>query len=468
MKIVAAALTSVLFTFYTSITMASSLPDFTELVEKHSPAVVNISTTYKNDKDKDDADGDEENAKNKEEFDELLRRYFDFDESPRNKENSLGSGFIISSDGYVVTNYHVIKDADEVIVKLSDRRELTAKIVGSDKRSDIALLKLNSKDLPVLATGKSKTLKQGEWVVAIGSPFGFDHSVTAGIVSAKGRSLPSENYVPFIQTDVAINPGNSGGPLFNLKGEVVGINSQIYSRTGGFMGVSFAIPIDIAMDVIKQIKDKGKVSRGWLGVVIQEVTRDLAKSFNMDEIKGALVSQVLEKSPSKGILKQGDIILEFDGKPVTTVSELPVIVGQTPVDKQVDIKLIRNGAKQTVKMTIGELPEELNNKTTTKKKKTEKPKEMSIMGMTIEDLDDKKRKAADIEEGGIIIKRIKSGSATDAGIRIGDIITRVGGKTVENAKHFKELMGKYKKGDVIALLVRTADSSRFVALKVDE
>lgn len=234
------------------------------------------------------------------------------------------------------------------------------------------------------------------------------------------------------------------------------------------MGVSFAIPIDIAMDVIKQIKDKGKVSRGWLGVVIQEVTRDLAKSFNMDEIKGALVSQVLEKSPSKGILKQGDIILEFDGKPVTTVSELPVIVGQTPVDKQVDIKLIRNGAKQTVKMTIGELPEELNNKTTTKKKKTEKPKEMSIMGMTIEDLDDKKRKAADIEEGGIIIKRIKSGSATDAGIRIGDIITRVGGKTVENAKHFKELMGKYKKGDVIALLVRTADSSRFVALKVDE
>ncbi len=251
-------------------------------------------------------------------LDELMKRFLDKDGGdgfPSDKDtSSLGSGFIVSKDGYVVTNYHVIAEADEIIVKLSDRRELSAKLVGSDKRSDVALLKIEAENLPVLETGSSENLKVGEWVVAIGSPFGFDHSVTAGIVSAKGRSLPSENYVPFIQTDVAINPGNSGGPLFNLKGQVVGINSQIFSRTGGFMGVSFAIPVDVAKRVIEQLKDNGKVSRGWLGVYIQEVTRELALSFGLKSPRGALIVEVIKDGPAMGVLKQGDIVLEFNGQ----------------------------------------------------------------------------------------------------------------------------------------------------------
>ncbi len=462
-RITQATLLFVAISFINHAQAFAGLPDFTGLVEKHSPAVVNISTKFKDEKKEED-----NNAGSREDFDDLLRRYFDFDEAPRGKENSLGSGFIISPDGYVITNHHVINEADEVIVKLSDRRELVAKIIGSDPRSDIALLKLDSEDLPVLEMGKSKTLKPGEWVVAIGSPFGFDHSVTAGIVSAKGRSLPSENYVPFIQTDVAINPGNSGGPLFNLKGEVVGINSQIYSRTGGFMGLSFAIPIDVAKDVIDQLKNKGKVSRGWLGVVIQEVTRDLAKSFNMKQIEGALVSQVLDESPSKGILKQGDIIIEFDGKSVPTVADLPVIVGQTAVGSTVEIKLIRDGAYQTVKMTIGELPENINAKETNDKEKAqEKPKENIVMGMVIEDLDEKSRTSMEISKGGVLVKRIKGGSAKEAGIRAGDILTRFGGKTIKSAEHFTQLVSKRKAGDIVALLVRSDDSARFVAIKVE-
>jgi serine protease Do len=340
---------------------ASSLPQFTELVKQNSPAVVNIST-------KQSISPREmlpealQSPETDELFDELMKRFlerdgggnadkpFDFDSKSR------GSGFIYSSDGYIVTNYHVVEGADEIKVRLNDGRELPAQLIGSDERTDVAVLKIAAKGLPVLKMGVSDTLEVGEWVLAIGSPFGFDHSATAGIVSAKGRSLPNENYVPFIQTDVAINPGNSGGPLFNLAGEVVGINSQIYSRSGGFMGVSFAIPIDVAQGVIEQLKSTGAVSRSWLGVYVQEIDTKLAQSFNMTSPEGALVAEVMPDGPAAGVLNQGDVILSFDDKPVTNSAVLPLLVGSTAIGKTVELAVLRAGKYKAVSLILTELP----------------------------------------------------------------------------------------------------------------
>ncbi|MEQ8937246.1 MAG: trypsin-like peptidase domain-containing protein, partial [Gammaproteobacteria bacterium] len=300
-------------------TFARELPDFTSLVDENSAAVVNISTSSKRPMANGMPPGFNlpdipENSP----FYEFFKKYFgDIPEGqgPSQERSSLGSGFIISKDGYVITNHHVIRDADEVIVRLNDRREFVADVIGSDERSDIAVIKIDASDLPVLKLGKADDLRVGEWVLAIGSPFGFDYSVTAGIVSAIGRSLPNENYVPFIQTDVAINPGNSGGPLFNLDGEVIGVNSQIYSRTGGFMGLSFAVPVDVVESVYKQLRDKGRVSRGWLGVLIQDVTRELAESFEMEHPHGALIAKVLDDGPAQMAgIEVGDIIIEYDNK----------------------------------------------------------------------------------------------------------------------------------------------------------
>src|SRR5690606_16325520 len=280
-------------------------------------------------------------------------------QQPHNAERtSLGSGFIISKDGYILTNNHVIQNADEIIVRLNDRRTLEAKLIGADETTDLALLKVEAKDLPTVRLGNSDALEVGEWVVAIGSPFGFDYSVTAGIVSAKGRSLPNDNYVPFIQTDVAINPGNSGGPLFNLDGKVVGINSQIYTRSGGFMGVSFAIPINVAMEVSEQLKDKGRVSRGWLGVVIQEVNKELAESFGLEKAAGALVAQIVPGSPADSAdLQNGDIITHFNGKPILMSSDLPHQVGRVKPGSKVSMDVVRNGKRRKVSVTIGTLPD---------------------------------------------------------------------------------------------------------------
>ena len=464
---------SVLFQFST---LSANLPDFTKLVELHSGAVVNISTT-KNPKEGKTL-GHEflgEGGDKNEMLDELMRRFFDRRGGgegsggfPNEKEShSLGSGFIVSKDGYVVTNHHVIAGADEIIVKLSDRRELVAKLIGSDKRSDVALLKVEAENLPVLATGSSEELKVGEWVVAIGSPFGFDHSVTAGIVSAKGRSLPTENYVPFIQTDVAINPGNSGGPLFNMDGKVVGINSQIYSRTGGFMGVSFAIPVDVAKNVVEQLKNKGKVSRGWLGVYIQEVTRELALSFGLDKPHGALVVDVMKEGPAKGILKQGDIVLEFDGKFVKNASALPVLVGSTSLDKEVNIKIKRAGETKVLSLKLAELPTEDEVKKPAKKK--EKPKEVAsvILGMELSKLEDVAKKSLELE-GGILVKRIKGNPARKAGIERGDVLLMFKGEKVDSIKRFEELTHDLKVGKTYALLVLREGSARFLALKVEK
>lgn len=446
---------------------AADLPDFTKLVEEHSSAVVNISTKQKVKMPKFSPHGEQGN----EMLDELMRRFFDrapgggFHGQDRDT-SSLGSGFIISSDGYVVTNYHVIDGADEIIVKLSDRRELVAKVIGSDKRSDVALLKVDADNLPVLDTGSSKDLKVGEWVVAIGSPFGFDHSVTAGIVSAKGRSLPTENYVPFIQTDVAINPGNSGGPLFNLKGEVVGINSQIYSRSGGFMGVSFAIPVDVAKRVVEQLKNKGRVSRGWLGVYIQEVTRGLAQSFGLDNPTGALVVQVMKEGPANGILKQGDIILEFDGKPVPNSSSLPVLVGATPADKTVQLKVRRGGGTQTLSIKLKELPAEEPARKIGKKAEPE-PKKNIILGMELEELDDVAKKSFEVE-GGLLVKRIKADPANKAGIERGDILLMFNDVKINSLKQLEEISKGLTPGKSYAVLVLRDGAARFLALKMDK
>src|SRR3569623_652058 len=352
---------------------AHALPDFTDIVEKTSPAVVNISTTQAVKGGPGFPHGQMPQMPEGTPFDEFFRRFFGQQGEGEGGDGgegdggvpeefagrSLGSGFVISPDGYILTNNHVIKDAKEIVVRLSNRREYVAELVGSDARSDVALLKIDAKNLPVVQIGSSAKLKAGEWVLAIGSPFDFDHSVTAGIVSALGRSLPNENYVPFIQTDVAINPGNSGGPLFNMDGEVVGVNSQIYSRTGGFMGLSFAIPIDLAMDVVEQIKTKGKVSRGWLGILMQDVTRELAESFGMDRPGGALVAQVLPDSPAlKAGIKVGDVVLEFNGVTIIDSASLPPIVGRTHIGDEIPVKLVRGGKQMTVKVKIGELPPE--------------------------------------------------------------------------------------------------------------
>lgn len=307
---------------------AMQLPDFTELVEDSSPAVVNISTEQL----PSTAQGQSQLNPNAKELNEFFRHFFGqqpLDKQPQRKQrNSLGSGFIISADGYVLTNNHVIDGADIIHVRLNDRREYEAKLVGTDKRTDLALLKIEAEDLPTVTIGDSDNMKPGQWVLAIGSPFGFDYTVTAGIVSALGRNLPSDNYVPFIQTDVAINPGNSGGPLFNLDGEVIGINSQIYTRSGGFMGVSFAIPSNLVMSVVEQLKNEGRVTRAWLGVIIQDVSSDLAESFGLDRPSGALVSRVIPDSPAQEAgLIDGDIILEFNNEIIEQSSELPYRVG---------------------------------------------------------------------------------------------------------------------------------------------
>ena len=397
----------------------SHTTDFSKLVEQYSPAVVNISTTTK-------VNRRTSSQKLPEQIPELLRHFFgnpngnerQFQPAPRQEKNSLGSGFIISKDGYIVTNNHVVKDADKIIVRLSDRRELEATLIGADIRSDLAVLKIDAKNLPTVKLGNSDELKVGEWVLAIGSPFGFDYSASAGIVSAKRRSLPNErneNYVPFIQTDVAINPGNSGGPLFNLDGEVIGINSMIYSRSGGFMGLSFAIPANVAKEVVKQLRTKGFVERGWLGVVIQEVNRDLAESFGLSKPQGALIAQVVPGSPAENAgLQAGDIITGFDGSEVVLSSDLPYLVGSMPVGKQVDIDLVRRGKTKTIEFEIGALLSRSGEQAVASIEPSTQRE--NRLGITVSNA-----------IGGVVIDSITpNGVGAAIGLRVGSIITMIG------------------------------------------
>jgi len=448
---------------------AKSLPDFTGLVEDNSAAVVNISTTQKVKphgklpKNFQIPDLPEDSP-----FNDFFRRFFDEEgKRPDSETKSLGSGFIVSGDGYVITNNHVVSGADEVLVRLNDRREFPAKVVGTDERTDVAVLKIEADDLPVLKIGSSSKLKVGEWVLAIGSPFGFDYSVTAGIVSAKGRSLPRENYVPFIQTDVAINPGNSGGPLFNLKGEVVGVNSQIYSRTGGFMGLSFAIPIEVAMNVANQLRDKGRVSRGWLGVLIQDVNSDLAESFGMKRPRGALVSRVLPDSPAADAgFEVGDIILRFNGEKVVRSKDLPPLVGRTPIDEKAKVKVLRQGKRKNLFVKIGELPEQDDIQVATGKSKPQKQNRLAIV---IADLTDKQRQKRDISEGGVLVVSANRGAASRAGIRKGDVITMLNNVSITDVEQFNGLLEDLPKDKSIPVLIhRERSGPLFLALKIKD
>ncbi len=448
---------------------ARDLPQFTSLVKANSPAVVNISVRQKMSAKKMLPDG-LKSPENEELFDELMKRFFDYGggSNPFDFDtDSRGSGFIYSSDGYIVTNQHVVDGADEVKVKLSDGRELNAKVVGVDDRTDVALLKVDATGLPVLKMGSSQNLEVGEWVLAIGSPFGFDHSATAGIVSAKGRSLPDENYVPFIQTDVAINPGNSGGPLFNLDGEVVGINSQIYSRSGGFMGVSFAIPMDIAVESIKQLKAQGHVSRGWIGVYIQELDASLAQSFNMQRPEGALVARVMPNGPAAGVLEAGDVIVSFAGKPVATAADLPPMVGSASLGSEAGLEILRRGQRQSVSLRVAELPKgDAEEASGSDGEDNAATPVAGILGMNLSDLDEPGRASLGVD-GGVRVDQVMGEPARQSGLAEGDVITQLDNTAITSVDQFQQLVAELEPGRTVAVLVQRDGSAHFLALKIE-
>lgn len=455
---------------YSGLVQAASLPDFTELVKENSAAVVNISTTLEQSQGQLPPGMNIPQIPEDSPFYDFFRKFFE--ERPQGRQpyedtSSLGSGFIISDDGYVITNHHVVKDAKEIVVRLVDRREFVAEVVGTDPRSDLAVLKIDGKNLPTVKLGDSSELEVGEWVLAIGSPFGFDHSVTAGIVSAKGRSLPNENYIPFIQTDVAINPGNSGGPLFNLDGEVVGVNSQIYSRTGGFMGLSFAVPINVVQSVYKQLRETGRVSRGWLGVLIQDVTRELAESFDMKKPHGALVARVLPDSPAEEAgLQVGDIVVRFNGEEISTSSDLPPLVGSTTVGSTVPVDIIREGKRKTLRVEIEELPEDDQQLAGRKPQDTGEP--VNRLDIEVKDLTDKQRQQLELPDHGVLVEEVGDGAGAEAGIRSGDVLLMLNNTKVKDAEHFEKLVKELPVGKSVPVLVQRRGGPMFLALRLEE
>jgi len=445
---------------------AAALPDFTELVDKASPAVVNISTEQTITT-KASTKGGQQLGPNSEELNEFFKHFFGQQPfrqpAPEQGQprNSLGSGFIISHDGYVLTNNHVIEEADVIHVRLSDRREYIATLVGTDPRTDLALLKIDAEDLPIVKMGESDKLKPGQWVLAIGSPFGFDYTVTAGIVSATGRNLPSDSYVPFIQTDVAINPGNSGGPLFNLDGEVVGINSQIYTRSGGFMGVSFAIPSKVAMSVVDQLKQDGKVSRAWLGVLIQDVDNELAESFGLDRPSGALISRVLPDSPAeKAGLKSGDIIMAFNGENIEHSGELPYVVGQLKAGEKIESKVYRDGKEQTISVMLESRPND-------PKVLAQAQQDQNRLGMIVGEIPEEMAKRFDIESG-VVIEQVIGGTAARNGLQQGDVITMLNGKRIQGVADFTAIAKDIPSGRSVPMRVIRQGYPMFIPFKIME
>ncbi len=445
---------------------AKDLPDFTDLVEKHSRAVVNISTVQTQQLDANHLFPEIPNIPEDSPFYEFFRRHMQPFSGPRKYESrSLGSGFIISKDGYVLTNAHVVESANEITVKLSDKREFSAKVIGADRKTDIALIKIDADDLPVVTQGNPDQLKVGEWVIAIGAPFGFENTVTAGIVSAKGRSLAQENYVPFIQTDVAINPGNSGGPLFNMKGEVVGINSQIYSRTGGFMGLSFAIPIDMAMEIANQLKAYGKISRGKIGVLIQEMTEELAESFSLDKSRGALVASVERGGPAdKAGIRTRDVILSFDGKNIDTSVDLPRVVGNTKPGTKVQVEVWRDGSIRKLMVVVGEMS---GDEGAPVQKQSRSGDAASKLGLALRELSSDQKDQIGVDNG-LLVEEVYDGIAGSAGIRPGDIVLGFNNQDIKSIKQFNKLLRDAKKGRNIALLIRRGDVTTFITIKLAE
>jgi serine protease Do len=436
-----------------SSTPVITLPNFADIASQQGPAVVNISVSGSV---KTGFSGFPQMDPN-DPFFEFFRRF----QGPVPQESvpthGLGSGFIVSADGVILTNAHVVSEADEVIVKLTDKREFKAKVTGIDKLSDVAVLKVDAKNLPTVKIGDSQHARVGEWVIAIGSPFGFENTVTAGIISAKSRSLPNEGYVPFLQTDVAVNPGNSGGPLFNLSGEVIGINSQIYSRSGGYQGLSFAIPIDVAMKVERQLIDHGKVSRGRLGVMIQELDQQMADTFGLDKPGGALVSSVEKNSPAeKAGIEPGDVILKFNGKEIGRSSELPPLVSELSPGTEASIEFWRKGKVKNVSMNVGEM------KVAGEKGKTSSEEKIEL-GLSVRPLTPEERKQVDVTTG-LLVESVGDGPSAHAGIRRGDVILSVNGEKVSSLEKLRSLVAK--SGKRLAILILRDDRQLFVPLNL--
>lgn len=447
---------------------AVELPDFTVLAEEQGNKVVNISASKEM-----EANEQMGSSMQDERMQEFFKRFGipgfpgmppgGQGNQPLEKQTATGSGFIIESDGYVITNAHVVAEADSVIVKLADKREFKAEILGIDRRTDVALLKIKATGLPTVKFGNAEKIKVGEWVAAIGSPFGLENTMTVGVVSAKGRALPQENFVPFIQTDVAINPGNSGGPLFNTKGEVIGINSQIYSRTGGYMGLSFAIPIDVAINVAQQLKTNGKVVRGWLGIAIQEISQELSESFGMTDTQGALIANVEKDSPAeKGGLLAGDVILKFNKNDIVVSSDLPKYVGLTKPFAQVPVEILRKGKRVELKLAVGEMPSEDNVAAQDKAN----PKEINRIGLALKQLAPEDIKKINGRNGLLVIAA--QGSSVTAGIRPGDVILALNNSAVKTVAMFNQDLRKIPKGKTIALLIYRNGDTLYVPIRISD
>jgi len=461
-------LISFLLLWQTSVAGARELPDFTGLVEKQGQAVVNISTVQVV-RAQQMFPGLTENDP----FFEYFRHFFPQQpgQSREQEVQSLGSGFIVSQEGYILTNAHVVAGADKITVRLTDKREFKAKVVGADRSTDVAVLKIEAEGLPTVVAGDPDTLRVGEWVVAIGSPFGFSNSVTAGIVSAKGRSLPNErgeNIVPFIQTDVAINPGNSGGPLFNMKGEVVGINSQIFSRSGGYMGLAFAIPIDVAMEVANQLRSSGKVTRGRLGVTIEEMTREKAESFGLDKPQGALISSVEKGGPAEiAGIKFGDVVLEFNGKPVSTSSDLPRMVRSSRPGDKVKLEVWRDGARKQLMVALGEMADDGRQAAKPGRQAPQASSLIARLGLTASELTAEMKQQLHVT-GGLAVDEVKSNAARSAGLQRGDVLLAIGNIEIQSVAQLNNVLKQAPDGKNVALLVRRGDSASYVAIRLDE
>lgn len=441
----------------------ADLPDFTQIVDASAPAVVKILVEYESDQ--------AQYQDQMEELPEYLRRFFEFRGGPPvpRERAGMGSGFVVSEDGYVVTNNHVVDNAKKVVVRLSDRREFDAEVIGADARSDLAVLKIDARDLTALSLADDTEVKVGQWVLAIGSPFGLDFSVTAGIVSALGRSLPTEsgdNYVPFIQTDVAINPGNSGGPLFNLEGEVIGVNSQIFTRSGGSIGLSFAIPASVVKNVVGQIQANGMVERGWLGVSIQDVDRNLADSFGLDRPRGALIAQVGKESPAeRGGLLSGDVIVQFDGEDIETSADLPHVVGLIAPGTLCTVNIIRDGSEQTLEVEVGGLSADQVARVDAG---VSEDGALVLLGMRVAPAD-----SAVLAEmglaGGVVITEVEPGSAAAAsGVREGDILTRFGSTAVTRMRDLEEASEGLTPGASVPLRLIRGGSPLFIGIRIPE
>ncbi len=447
-----------------SLVLASALPEFRDIVQKNSPAVVKIVVQHSAARGRQGQPGPEQ-------MPEYLRRFFEFRGRPPSPQDqmALGSGFIISDDGYIVTNNHVVEGADSVLVRLSDRREFDAEVVGTDPRSDLALLRVEAEGLHSLTLASGNDLEVGEWVLAIGSPFGLDYSVTAGIVSAKGRSLPTEkneNYVPFIQTDVAINPGNSGGPLFNLEGDVVGVNSQIFTRSGGSIGLSFAIPVSVVRNVVDQLKTKGHVTRGWLGVTIQDVDKNLAESFGLDRPRGALVVQVSPGSPAdKAGLEAGDVIISFDGEDIPASADLPHVVGLVAPGTVAPAEIFRQKRHKTLKVKVGGLDA---GDSYSLRGEQSNASRGDRLGLGVEIAPPEVLERFGISGGVVVHEVLPESVAADAGVLPGDIITLVGSSPIKSAQAYEEAVASLRGGSSVPLRLIRRGSPLFIGLKLKD